>query len=367
MLAMLGHEVHVFTEARGRRPGRELDSGVHVHHLAASRLKPRVLFRACAVDRALRTNGPFDVVQACEWGGEAAIYSLRPTAPLVTRLATPHFLIERLNGVPLERRARQAMSRWLERLQARRSHLVISPSRALALQVARAWKLDPASIAMVSTGVARPRVSAASVLPVPDWKPYVLYFGRLEARKGVEVWLRALPRVLGACADLHAVLVGEDAGIGGRQVQDLAREWVGAEHWKRLHFVPHLSQSSLFPIIAGARLVVIPSLWENLANACLEAMALGRAVVATTGSGFEEVITHGVDGFLVPPGNVERLAAQVVDALGSQELLERVGEAAERRAADFDLAEAVKSLLAAYQRLQSVRGSPGVQAQTQSI
>lgn len=345
-LASIGNEVHIFTEAEGRQPSVDLTDGVRIHLLPRSGLKPRVLFRALAVDRALRANGPFDVVQACEWGAEASLFALHPTAPLITRLATPHFVIDRWNRVPLPQRVKHTMSRVLERVQVWRSSRIITPSRAMALEAARGWGLKPESFSVVPTGIAIPTGVDSDANPFAG-RRYLLYFGRMEARKGIDVWLAALPAVLGAFPDVEAVFVGEDMGIDGRPVVSVARDLCG-EFWPRLHFVAHTPHAQLFPIVAGAALTVMPSRWENLANTCLEAMVLGRVVVATTGSGFAEVIDSGVDGFLVPPGDARALADQVVAILGDPALLARAGAAAAAKARAFDLVTMVERLVGVY-------------------
>src|SRR5207237_10196773 len=132
---------------------------VIVHHLPAGRVRPGVLDRAMVVNSALRRYGRFDLVQACEWGGEASLYALRRTAPLVTRLATPHYLVEAHNAVSAGQRRKQAASRWLERMQTVHSDLVISPSRVLAEQVRATWKLRR-PVHVVPTGIAIPQVGA---------------------------------------------------------------------------------------------------------------------------------------------------------------------------------------------------------------
>jgi glycogen(starch) synthase len=350
-LAARGHEVHVLSEAT-HAEGVDVVDGVRIHRLRPPRLRPRVLARSLAVHRALRRLGPVDVVQACEWGGEAWAYSLRRGAPLVTRLATPHVLVEELNGVPAARRRRQAASRWLERSQTRRSDRVISPSAALADEVGRRWGLDREAIMVVPTGIRPPRVTTAPPAPL-DAARYVLYFGRLEVRKGVDVWIDALPEVLRRHPDLLAVLVGEDVGIDGRPFPEVARERCGDDLWPRVRFLPRLPHDELFAIVAGAALVIMPSRWENMANACLEAMALGRPVVATTGSGFAELIDDGLSGRLVPPGDSAALGGAVVEALADEAALRRMGEAARRRALDFDLDVMAERLLTAYSGLHA--------------
>jgi glycosyltransferase involved in cell wall biosynthesis len=183
---------------------------------------------------------------------------------------------------------------------------------------------------------------------------YVLYFGRLEQRKGLDTWVDALPAVLRSHSSLHAVFVGEDMGMAGRSFEEKARERCG-DAAGRLHFLPSMCHSRLFPIVAAARVVVMPSHWESLANACLEAMALGRVVVATSGSGFDEVITDQVDGFLVSPGDVAALTERVGAVVADEHLLARVGRAARHRAGDYDLEAMVDRLLEVYTEVLSKR------------
>lgn len=351
-LARRGHEVHVLIP--GAADGVETTEGVRVHTVATPRVRPWVLARTFAVASALRRLGPVDIVQACEWGGEAWWYSLRPSAPLITRLATPHFVIERLNDVPRRQRVRQVFSRVLERSQARRSARVISPSHVLAAEVARSWNIPVQDITVVPTGIHTP-VLRESVPPALRDLRYVLYFGRLEQRKGVDTWIDALPDVLGADPSLHAVFVGEDLGFHGESFQSYAATRCAGLSG-RLHFLAPISQTQLFPIVADARLVVMPSHWESLANALLEAMALGRVVVACSGSGFDEVITHGVDGFLIPPGDAAALGRAVRAALADETSLANIGSAAQARARHYDLELMVDRLLAVYSGMTHHRG-----------
>lgn len=333
-LARIGHEVHVFTQAREGLPTEDLADGVHVHRAVPARIRPSSLGWAWAVANALTRHGRFDVVQACEWDAEAVTYALRPSAPLVTRLATPHFLVQAANGAPAIQRARSLLTSRLERAQARRSRRLISPTRALAEAVARKWGLAERSISVVPTGIDRPAVVPGPGLPFLGEAPFILYFGRLEVRKGVDVLIDALPEVLGAHGDVHCVFIGEDIGFRGRPFADYAKDKCG-KVWERLHFLPRMPHEELFRIVAAATLVTLPSRWENLANTCLESMVLRRAILTTSGSGFDEILTDDVDGILVPPGDARALATAATSVLGDPDRLERLGAAAARRAEDF--------------------------------
>lgn len=351
-LALLGQEVHVFTEGNPEAPG----SGAFeptVHRLPEIYVRPdehRAVRRAWAVARALRRTGPFDLVQACEFDAEAIFFALDSNSPLVTRLATPTYVVSRLNGGHARQRLRTATLGPLERLQTKLSARIISPSRVLADLVTRDWHLEPRRVSVVPTGIEIPTMPSAPPPHGMAGRKYALYFGRLEMRKGTRTWIDALPAVLAEHNDLWAVFAGRDLGMSGTSFEAYAAQRLGPL-MSRVAFFPRLPPTELFPLVAGSALVVMPSIWESLANACLEAMALGRPVVATTGSGFAEVISDGVDGILVEPGNHRQLADAVIGALTRPDHLMEIGRAAQLRARDFDLEKMAARLLELYQLL----------------
>ncbi len=354
-LARLGHEVHVVTAAR--KPAAEyIDNGVFIHRMRdpdVQRRMPYSLTHAREVAATIaRIPGQLDIVQACEWGAEAFWYALTPhrRAPLVTRLATPLFVVRQLNETGSQRTLRRGLlTSAMERAQTLRSDGIISPTRALATIVCEGWHIPPERVTVVPTGASLGLTEIPDEAPIPDivrGSEYLLYFGRLERRKGVHILGAALPAVLDAHPTLKAVFVGEDLTYEGQPMADVIRG-LCATHADRLIFLPRMAQRELFPIIRATRLVVLPSLWENLANTCLEAMQLGRPVVATWGCGFEEVIEDGVSGFLAPPGDAEALATRILAALENSAYAEQVGKAAEQRASEFGV-DAMSTRLADY-------------------
>jgi glycogen(starch) synthase len=375
-LARLGHEVHVVTAAW--KPGADYEeNGVHVHRFEEPRVKPREVQAVAHARRVAATiskiPGRFDVIQACEWGGEAAWYALTPgrRAPLVTRLATPLFLVEQLNQNS-RYGARGLAFRYMEYTQTRRSDGIISPTRALAEIVCRGWKIAPERVTVVPTGMDPAPVLANSDGPLPEVlrgedgkaQDYLLYFGRLEERKGVHILGQALPAVLKAHPTLKAVFVGDDLSYRGGSMRE-AITALNQAHADRLIFLPRLPQRELFPIIKAARLVALPSLWENLANTCLETMQLGRPVVATRRCGFEEVIEEGASGFLVEPGDAEDLERRLLEVLADPKRLERVGDGARRRVEDFAIDPMAARLADYYAHLVQRQHAPAQMTGTQ--
>lgn len=364
-LARLGHDVHVITSAN--MPAAEYqENGVTVHRIQEPEERgplPFSLAHTRVVAAAIaRIPGRFDVVQACEWNGEAFWYSNTPgrQTKLVTRLATPHFVVEQLNDSAPRRALRRGMlTRTLERMQTLRSDGIISPTRAMAKTVCAGWHIPPERVTIVPTGASFDLTAAARDVPPPEivrGMDYLFYFGRLEPRKGVHILGAALPRIFEAYPDLHAVFVGEDLSMDGQPMAEVIRQAAGS-YADRLIFLPRMPQRELFPFIPAARVVVLPSLWENLGNTTLEAMQLGRPVVASWGSGFEEVIQDNVSGFLAAPGDVDSLATRILDVLRDRPNAERVGEAAIRRAQEFSVEAMVARLADYYQQLIGADGS----------
>ena len=178
-------------------------------------------------------------------------------------------------------------------------------------------------------------------------KKYVLYFGRFQLHKGFHVLARALPRFLSHCSDAHVALVGRDMETTlGSSMAAFARAQCNG-FGERLIILEKLPHSQLYPVIAGAQLVVLPSLIDNFPNACLEAMGLGKVVIGTSGTSFEELITDGVNGFLVPRDDPQALADKMIAAWTDQRLAE-MSEAARQRVLEFAPEKTIASLLNYY-------------------
>ena len=355
-MAKLGHEIHVITS--GQRDGQtEPVNGVWVHRVKSPNIKPYefhiIKYSYAAVKKLSQLNRRFDIVQASEFEAEGLWLTLKKTFPLVTRLATPRFLIENLNGKTLW--GPRPLLNWFEKRQSVHSRGLFTSTRALAEVVSARWHLDSSRVAVIPNSVDLSRVVrlAADSPAVSDLKneKYLLYFGRLEERKGVRILARALPAVLEEFPDLRAVFVGRDLGYQGVSMREHLEKILGAlSH--RVTFLDNLPQERLFPIVGRAQLVVLPSLWEAFGFVCVEALALGRPVIATSGSGFEEIIEDNLSGYLVEPGDSRLLARKMIEVLGDEHGRLRISEGARLRAQDFEVSGVALRLLNYYHEIR---------------
>ena len=361
-LARRGDEVLVVT--RGSSVSYE-DDGVQVERLERRWLPNQVAERMLAYRRVAAAARRFrpDVVQAAEWEAEAWWVARRTSIPVVTRLATPTYMLDLLNFGQL--RPQTAFVRRVERDQARRSAIVFAPTLAIADRVSADWRLPSGAVEIVPNPVEIDEVVRAGRTELPLELPsrFLVFIGRLERRKGIEVLGRALARVLAEQPDLHALLIGRDAGEEGGAVMEAFRRDTGAFE-ERVHVLGEQPREAALAIVARAEVVALPSLWESFGYVCVEAMALGRPVVASS-SGFAEIVEDGRSGWLVPPGDDAALAGALARCLADPEARRRVGEEAARRARDFDSPAIVERIVSLYTRAADERargpraGAPG--------
>lgn len=130
----------------------------------------------------------------------------------------------------------------------------------------------------------------------------LLYFGRLSEEKGIEDLIRA------------SKMCGTDLQIigSGPIKEKLTKLAKSASGEGRTTFLGQIDGPALLDQIAKAGAVVIPSRWyENMPLALLEALALGKIVIASRIGGLPEVVKNGQNGFLFEPGNVADLGAKI--------------------------------------------------------
>jgi glycosyltransferase involved in cell wall biosynthesis len=182
------------------------------------------------------------------------------------------------------------------------------------------------------------------VLHLPQDGLLVVFTGRLHFQKGVDTLLHAWARVTHqpphaqpvsqqqTPPPAHLLLLGEDQE--GGKLQQMAAD---AAIQESVHFLGH--REPVLPYLQASDVFVLPSLFEGLSNALLEAMACGLAVVTTNIGGTCEVIRPEVDGRLFEPGDSAALAQLLTQMLGDAPLREHFGMQARRRVEETYRAE----------------------------
>jgi glycosyltransferase involved in cell wall biosynthesis len=152
----------------------------------------------------------------------------------------------------------------------------------------------------------------------------VLFFGRLETAKGADLLLEIAARLPGE----RLTIVGE--GSRGDDLAKTARE----RGLNNVEFMGILRGEALQAAISHASCVIVPSLWpEAFGLTCIEALAHTTPVVASAIGGILETVRDGIDGFLVPPGDVDAMVDRIARLTTNPDLATQMGNAGRQRVA----------------------------------
>jgi glycosyltransferase involved in cell wall biosynthesis len=166
------------------------------------------------------------------------------------------------------------------------------------------------------------------------------------AGKGLETLQEAAAQVLHNYPDTVFVHLGD-----GPLLAELAAQAQALGIQNKFRQLGH--QLDPLPWIGAADMIVVPSIEpESLSYAVLEGMTQAKAVIGTTVGGIPEAIADGETGLLVPPGDVDKLAAAIVELLADSQLTAAFGRAGRMRAETlFDLRRKVADTIALYERV----------------
>jgi glycosyltransferase involved in cell wall biosynthesis len=184
--------------------------------------------------------------------------------------------------------------------------------------------------------------------------------GQITPWKGQDVAIEALARVRPAHPRTRLLLVGETKFVA-RGTRFDNRTYL--EHLHRLvadlqleHAVEFVGQRTDMPAVFRALdVALVPSWEEPFGRAVIEAMSMGTPVVATDVGGPREVITAGVDGLLVPPRSVRRLASALLQLLDDDAGRAAIGDRGRGTARRFSRTAHARAVVAAYQDVRSPR------------
>ncbi len=359
-LARLGHRVVVITERRNRRwPAREVLAGFEVRRLPClPRRGLHVATASSALAAYLLGSRRPDLIHVHQYGASAATAIAcarlrRVPAVLKVTNTGPHGL-----GPVLERQRLRRLQRALHL----RADACVATSRRAAEELA-GLGVPSDRIRCIPNGV-----DCEAYRPVdPATRerlrrrlglgpgPVVLFLGRLVPQKAPDLLLVAVGRLVGRLPpELRPELVYAGEGPLRAELRKAARSWPEI----RVRFPGAVPDPR--PWLGAADLLALPSRFEGLSNALLEALACGLPVVASRVSGTEDVFAAGEVGRLVEPGDAEGFGRALAELLADPGLRARVaGEA--RRVAEkaFSLDAVAEQTLALYEGLLAGRAAAG--------
>ncbi len=220
----------------------------------------------------------------------------------------------------------------LGRRVANRLAMRIAVSPAAQEYAAGALKLPLGAFRIVPNGVDVPRFAGAEPLPqlVDPERPLILFVGRLEPRKGLEVLLRGFLRLRVTMPSARLCVVGEGPE------RERCQELIPASIRPDVLFVGRVAHDELPRYHASADVFVSPATGgESFGIVLLEAMAAGLPVIASDIPGYRTVLKDGRQGRMVRPGDGVALATALEALLANPRLRKAMGEEGRETAARY--------------------------------
>jgi glycosyltransferase involved in cell wall biosynthesis len=300
---------------------------VHFHTLG--QLSPSALFAIGAVPGVMTVHGPEEYTTSIlEWGFPKQLFKdERIAVSNLTALGKAYYLYFRYVQRPFY-------------AHGFRKHLraMISPTQYMAEVLKKEGYGVP--IHLIHNGI-----------ELPKWRPLqnrhrLLYVGRLEYIKGVDVLLRAMPIVAKALPDVHLSIVGDGAVRAELETyvqKNKLEKYVTFHGW--------LDRAAVNAQYVKTSAVVVPSICpDNLPTVCIEALASGRPLIGSNTGGIPEGIEEGVTGRIVAPGDVHELATAIIGQL-SQTKLSAAAKACAAAVQDFKITTFVQNLEKFYKQI----------------
>lgn len=298
----MGHKVTIVK--CGEKNLHRFSDGIEIWEVSVSnsKIKNSLIREVCDEFRAskcvnkkikeiLRTN-KVDIIQFTSLKGVALLYCEK--VPAVLRLSS----YAKYNFSPCETLSKNAVKvlSFLEIMAGRRCNAVFAPSNVTA----KAYEKDfHKKVYMIET----PYVDDVKQLDYSiaerrlKSKKYVLFFGHLYYEKGILTIAEMIKEFLENNQEYCWVFAGKISNIQGVNAAKILSKAAGNCR-ERVIFLGELSLEQLYPVIQGSEFVVLPSITENFANACIEAMHFSKLVIGTNGTSFEQLIQDNVSGLL---------------------------------------------------------------------
>lgn len=167
---------------------------------------------------------------------------------------------------------------------------------------------------------------------------------RAEPVKGLRYLVEAMPQVIRRVPGVMVLVVG-----GGSQLDDLKKTAI--ELGIHDHVIFEGIREDIPEILSAIDIFVLPSISEGMPLALLEAMASGKPVIGSKVGGIPELIEDGLTGYLVPPGDPNRLAGSIVKLSVDHELMRSMGREARRKVEEkYNVKVQVERLVNLYEK-----------------
>lgn len=240
--------------------------------------------------------------------------------------------------------------KWVDKVLARFATKILVVSKAVRLR----FKGIKEKIAVVYNGIDldkfNPLIDGTKIrqeFSLSSSTPIVGIVGRLDNYKGHQYFIKAARKVVDTIPNARFMIVGD--GENRKKLEYLKKK-LGLDE----HIIFTGNRDDIAEILAALDLFVLSSVSEGFGRSAVEAMACGKAVVASNVGGLSEVVENGITGKLIPSRNPDSLTMAILSLLKDKEKTRRMGCAGRQRAEKmFSLQKNISETLRIYEQIIS--------------
>lgn len=321
-----GVEVGWLTQRHAGSARLEVIDRIRIHRVGGRLTQyPRVALKQFRLRRS------YDVLVDCENG----IPFFSPLYSRLPKVLVVHHVHREVFQRQLPRQIRW-LALWLEGVampRAYRTTPVVAVSESTRSDLISGG-FRPSQITVIPNGVDRP----GPVSVAKSSHPTILCMGRLKPQKSVDVLIKAMSKIVGEFPEAELHIIGQ-----GPDRTRLERLSWSSGLAQNVRFHGYVSNSARDEISARSWMAVCPSAFEGWGVVCMEASARGLPVVASDVNGLRDSVRHGETGVLVPHGDVDALANEVIALLWDPDRRDRMGRAGQAWAAQYTWSDSASS------------------------
>ncbi|MFA5363350.1 MAG: glycosyltransferase family 4 protein [Candidatus Omnitrophota bacterium] len=359
-LSARGHQITVVTAEDKRRDTGHVPRNVGLVTVPVSSWDPSAghwfsLARGYArMAKAFARSRRFDIFHFTD-AREALFFSC-PEIPAVGTMNDYYFIDVPANPLAFRKFYKDWVKRYLyyqavhavEPKALRKLSAVISNSQFLKEELMEKYRISGESMYVVYLGVVRDNIRQVACLDKMEGNPSILFVGANFQRKGLPVLIKAAAMLKPRYPSVKVYVVGKDANEPG--MRKMCRD-AGLE--ENFCFLGWLENKKVRELYGKLDMFVMPSLIEGFGLTFLEAMNAGIPVIGGDVGGTKELIRDGITGFLIPPGDCQRLCRNIILLQENPGLKQGIVARAYALAGDFSIDKMADNTLAVYDKVIS--------------
>jgi glycosyltransferase involved in cell wall biosynthesis len=348
-LAAIGHQITVFVYGQ-KEDGVFEEANIKFHLIAQNTYKlGGFYFYRKHLERYINDNSKgIDVLEAPDWTGITAFMNLK--TPLVIRFhgSDTYFC-------HIENRPQKWKNRFFEKNAVKKASAFIAPTHYAGEVSMRLLDLSMHKLKVIHYGL---QLDNFQNNQPEDFTAYsLLNIGTLIRKKGVFQLIEIFNKLVELEPKSTLIFIGGDSGdvqTGASSTWELMKSKMTANAAARISYLGKIPYDEVQAQMKKAHVCVFPSLAETLGMVTIESMALKKAVVNTNIGWAQDLIEHGVDGFMYHPDHTDAFIAAIQQLFEDPELVKKIGQAARvKTEARFDINKIVGQNLEYYKSVCS--------------